>query len=241
MRINPAALAKSIGSLDTLDGEFNLEQSLQAAVLAAKSLFKADGAGLMLADSEGRLRWASATDRRAEIAEDSQEVLAQGPCQTAFTQVAPAVMRDARLEPHWGEMTLILAEEAEIRAALSVPVEARGGPIGTLDVYSAAPRDWDASEISAVQAYAGIVASLLVSAIDAHAKGRLAEQLQTALDHRVLIEQAKGVLMERDGLDAPAAFERIRTSARSSRRSAADIARELLASVPRRTRQQRQA
>ena len=119
-------------------------------------------------------------------------------------------------------MTLVLAD-VQILAALSVPVEARGGPIGTLDIYSSTPRDWDASEVGAVQAYAGILANLLVSAIDAHARGPLAEQLQVALDHRLLIEQAKGVLMEREGVDAPAAFERIRTSARSSRRSAADV------------------
>jgi AmiR/NasT family two-component response regulator len=63
--------------------------------------------------------------------------------------------------------------------------------------------------------------------------------LQIALEHRVLIEQAKGVLMERDGMDAPAAFERIRTSARTSRRSAAEIARELLATVSRRNAEPR--
>lgn len=141
-------------------------------------------------------------------------------------------MRDARAEPHWGEITLVLTD-AEIRAAVSVPVEANGGPIGSLDVYVAEPRDWDASEISAVQAYAGIIANLLVSAVAAHANGRLAKQLQVALEHRVLIEQAKGVLMERDGVDAPAAFERIRTTARSSRRSAAEIARDLLTSMAR--------
>jgi GAF domain-containing protein len=234
MRSDPAALAKSIGSLENLDAEFNLNQSLQAAVMAAKALFRADGAGLMLADANGRLRWASATDERAEAAEDIQELSGQGPCQVAFAQRTPAAMRDAKVEPHWGEMTLVLAD-VQIRAALSVPVEARGGPIGTLDIYSTTPRDWDASEISAVQAYAGILSNLLVSAIDAHARGRLAEQLQVALDHRLLIEQAKGVLMEREGLDAPAAFERIRMSARSSRRSAADVARELLATVSRRS------
>jgi GAF domain-containing protein len=234
MRIDPADLAKSIGSLDSLDAEDNLERSLQAAVVAAKALFNADGAGLMLADAEGRLRWATATDERARVAEDTQEALGQGPCQVAFTQAAPAAMRDARVEPQWGEITLVLTD-AEIRAAVSVPVEANGGPIGTLDIYAAEPRDWDASEISAVQAYAGIVATLLVSAVAAHANGRLARQLQVALEHRVLIEQAKGVLMERDGVDAPAAFERIRSTARSSRRTVAEIARELLASVTRRT------
>ena len=234
MRIDPTALPKSIGSLESLDAEENLDRSLLAAVMAATSLFSADGAGLMLADADGRLHWASATDDTAAIVEDTQEALGQGPCQVAFTQAAPAAMRDARLEPRWGEVTLVLAD-AEIRSALSVPVEANGGPIGTLDIYAVEPRDWDASEIRAVQAYAGMLANLLVSAVAAHPTGRLARQLQVALDHRVLIEQAKGVLMEREGMDAPAAFEHIRTTARNSRRTAAEVAGELLASVTRRT------
>jgi GAF domain-containing protein len=233
MRIDPTALAKSIGSLDNLDPEDNLERSLQDAVTAAKALFNAAGAGLMLVDSDGRLRWASASDERAQAAEDNQEVFAQGPCMAAFAQAAPMAMRDARAEPHWGEITVALVA-AEMRAVLSVPVEVNGGPIGTLDIYSSTPRDWDASEVSAVQAYAGIVANLLVSAVAAHTRGVLAEQLKQALEHRKLIEQAKGVLMEREGVDAPAAFERIRTSARSSRRTAVSVARELLAGVTRR-------
>ena len=152
----------------------------------------------------------------------------------AFAEMAPMQMRDARVEPEWGEITLVMAAE-EVLASLSVPVEMNGSPIGTLDIYSAAPRDWDASEVSAVQAYAGLVANLLVSAVAAHAKGQLAAQLQIALDHRVLIEQAKGALMAREGLDERAAFERIRIMARSSNRTAAAVARELLATVTQRT------
>jgi hypothetical protein len=61
--------------------------------------------------------------------------------------------------------------------------------------------------VSVAHAYAGVVASLLGSAVAAHASSRLANQLQTALDSRVLIEQAKGVLMASEKLDAHTAFE----------------------------------
>jgi hypothetical protein len=74
-----------------------------------------------------------------------------------------------------------------------------GGVIGTLDIYARKPRGWDPSGVAAPQAYAGVVASLLGSAVAAHASSRLATQLQTALDSRVLIEQAKGVLMAASG------------------------------------------
>jgi GAF domain-containing protein len=114
----------------------------------------------------------------------------------AFTSGRPAVMHDATMEQRWGEIALTFVE-VQIRSGLSVPVELGGGPIGTLDVYAAEPRGWDHSEVGALQAYAGVVASLLGAAATAHLKGVLAEQLQAALHSRLLIERAKGTLMER--------------------------------------------
>jgi len=76
------------------------------------------------------------------------------------------------------------------------------------------------------------VASLLAAAVTAKVKGRLADQLQAALEHRWLIEQAKGMVMGREGLDAQAAFERLRQSARSSSRRLVDVASEVTAGKP---------
>ena len=64
---------------------------------------------------------------------------------------------------------------------LSVPIYVGGGPVGTLDVGTAGPRQWDDSAAAALQAYAGLVASLLVAAVGARRTGRLADQLQVAL------------------------------------------------------------
>ena len=95
-------------------------------------------------------------------------------------------------------------------------------------MYAGEPRDRDASEISALQAYAGVVASLLAAAAQAQLKGRLAAQLQVALETRVLIEQAKGALMVRE-TDEATAFEWLRLSARSSGRTVTVVAEEILA------------
>jgi GAF domain-containing protein len=231
MPIDPSGLAKSIGALHTLDPRRGLAPTLQQVADAAKQLFGADAAGLMLIDQEGLLRWASASDQSAQTVEDSQERLAQGPCAVAFSQRLPAAIRNVRTEPGWGEFTQVLISEG-ICAALSVPVELDGGVIGTLDVYTAKPRDWDPSEVAALQAYAGLVASLLSAAVTAQVEGRLADQLQAALEHRWLIEQAKGVLMGREQLDAQAAFERLRRAARSSTRRLADVARDVTDGTP---------
>jgi GAF domain-containing protein len=231
MPIDPTDLAKSIGALGSLDPERGLARTLQQVTDGAKQLFRADGAGLMLIDAEGVLRWASASDQTAQTVEDGQERLAQGPCAVAFSQRLPAAIRDLRTEPDWQEFTQVLVSEG-INAALSVPVELDGGVIGTLDIYAHNPRDWDPSEVAALQAYAGLVASLLMAAVTAQVKGRLADQLQAALEHRWLIEQAKGVLMGREDLDAQTAFERLRGAARSSTRRLADVAKDVTAGQP---------
>jgi hypothetical protein len=97
MPIDPSMLAKSIGTLTDLHPDQDLPATLQQAVIAAKQLFEADAAGVMLVDLDGTL------------------------------------------ERRWGEIALVFVE-VHIRSGLSVPVDLGGGPIGTLDVYVAAPR-----------------------------------------------------------------------------------------------------
>jgi len=190
MPIDPALLATSIGVLADLDPERDLPATLQRAVKVAKQLFDADTAGITLTDATGRLHWASGADQRAQALENNQEVLAAGPCAEAFTTGRPAAMYDAHQERRrggpWGEISLAIAD-LEPRSALSVPVEFGGSPIGTLDVYATNPREWDQSEISALQTCAGVVASLLGAAAKAEIGGWLADQLQVALDS-VLLE-----------------------------------------------------
>jgi GAF domain-containing protein len=228
MPIDPSMLAKSIGTLTDLHPDQDLPATLQQAVQAAKQLFDADAAGVMLVDVDGHLRWASASDQRAQTLEDNQEVFAAGPCMEAYTSGRPAAMHDAAMERRWGEITLTMVE-VQIRSGLSVPIDLGGGPIGTLDVYGAESRGWDQSEVTALQAYAGIVASLLLAAAKAQLKGALADQLQVALDSRGLIERAKGALMERERLDDQEAFTHLRRAARSSGRKLSEVAAEVAA------------
>jgi hypothetical protein len=150
MPIDPAALARNLSSLADLDAEQDLARAMQQLVSAAKALLGVDGAGLMLADERGDLRWATASDQQTQIVEEGQERLGQGPCVNAFAEHAPMAMRDATKEPHWGKITDVVTGQ-EMRASLSVPVQLEGGPIGSLDLYSAKPRDWDQAEISAAQ------------------------------------------------------------------------------------------
>jgi len=183
MPINPALLATSIGALADLDPETDLPASLHRAVTVAKQLFNADAAGITLTDTAGMLHWASGSDQRAQAVENDREACATGPCVEAFTTGRPAVMYDAYQERRrggpWGEVSLAIAD-LEPRSALSVPIELGDGPIGTLDIYVTNPRGWDHTDVCALEAYAGVVASLLGAAAKAHLSGRLADQLQVA-------------------------------------------------------------
>jgi GAF domain-containing protein len=227
MPIDHAALVQNVSSLGALDPEQDLGRAMQQITSAAKELLRVDGAGLMLADERGQLRWATASDQPTQIVEEGQERLGQGPCVNAFAAHAPMAMRDAAKEPHWGKITDVVTGQ-EMRAGLSVPVQLEGGPIGSLDLYSAKPRDWDQAEISAAQVYAALAATLLSQAVGAQVKGRLAEQLQVAFKHRTRIERAKGMLIIQEGIDDAEAFERLRSAARSSRRPLIEVVDEVL-------------
>jgi GAF domain-containing protein len=229
--IDPADLVVSIAPPCKLEFDRGLARTLQQVVDAAEELLDVDGVGLMLADSNGQLRRASASNQQVQTIEEHQERAALGLAAAALAKRNPVSIRDAHQDSDdYGLYTVL--NDARMVAALSVPVDLDGDPIGTLGVYSATPRDWTDNKVSAVQAYAGIVASLLAAAVAAHVQGKRAVQLQTALDRRTLIEQAKGMLMAKEGIDAASAFERLRTAARSSRRRIVDVAHDLIADRP---------
>jgi AmiR/NasT family two-component response regulator len=87
---------------------------------------------------------------------------------------------------------------------------------------------WDESEIAALGAYNDLLEARLSGAIVAQKHGKIVDQLQFALDGRVAIERAIGLLMGREGIDGTAAFNQLRQAARSSRRRVREIAEEIL-------------
>jgi transcriptional regulator with GAF, ATPase, and Fis domain len=223
-RIDVEALLKSIGSLQELGfRQRGLDPAMQQVVDAAKSLFRSDGAGLMLIGQGEVLRWVTATDPRAQVLEAAQERLGEGPCVEAFEKGTLQQISDTAAEERWPELTRVLRHDG-VHAVLSVPVQVAQGTVGSLNFYLAEPHEWDHSERNAAEVYGRLAGALLGSALTAELQGRLIEQLQWALDHRILIEQAKGILMGRENISADVAYQRMRSAARSSRRPVAEVA-----------------
>jgi GAF domain-containing protein len=226
--IDPEALAKSIERLQGAGlGDDGLAKALRLVVDETEQIFGVDGAGMMLLVPDDGLRYVAASDERGRALEQIHEQVGEGPCLVAFSTDKPIATSDATTDQRWPAFGRLVAEHG-IRAVLGVPVDLQGGPIGTLNVYAVQAHVWDPSEMEAIQAYARVAGTMLGAAIQAEVKDVVARQLQVALDHRVLIEQAKGVLIERHGIDAQTAFQRLRRHARSRQEPLTDLARRVI-------------
>jgi GAF domain-containing protein len=99
-------------------------------------------------------------------------------------------------------------------SVLGIPMHLEGTTIGALNVYADQPRAWTDDEVNAAQPLADMATAYVVMVGQLRSAEQLAEQLQHALDSRVIIEQAKGVLATARDIDISAAFELLRRGRR---------------------------
>lgn len=225
--MNSTQLNQSLERLRRHDLAHDVAGALEALVAAAEGVFGVDGAGLMVADADRVLRYVAATDPTAEVLEAVQEQHGMGPCVESLVLDELVQTSDLRTDSRWPGL-LAGHPDVALGAVLGVPVHVAGVAVGSLNVYRHDPFEWDESDQQALLAYAELGQSVLAGAVHTHQQSRIVEQLEGALESRVTIERAVGILMERHGLDAVAAFEQLRREARSSRRRVRDLARDLL-------------
>jgi PAS domain S-box-containing protein len=214
-------------ALEGLDLAADLDGALQVLVDAGMSLLGVGGIGLMLADSQGRLCTAGGSDEALLAFLRAQEHTVKGPSVHAFLLERAVQSGDLARDPRWPQ----LADAATVhglRAVLAVPVGLYGGPIGACLVVSATPRTWTDGDTAAAAAYASVLAALLELAAEAQRGAGLSDRLQELLAGRVVVEQAKGALMARRGIDAETAADQLEKLARRSGRPLEEIAAGLL-------------
>lgn len=230
--VDGRALEQAINRLSasTTDG-VGLEEALELVVRSSHELFSLAGTGVMIFDDLVVLRYVAASDERAAILEKVQEQTAQGPCVDAAVYGTIVESADVASDERWPELARGIKGQG-VRGVLGIPIRLSGGTVGSLNVYSDSRYGWDASDRAAIGAYEEFIERLLQAAIAAHKQGAVIEQLQYALDNRVVVERAVGLIMGRDQIDAPAAFERLRSSARRQRVRTAEIAERHLAGEP---------
>jgi GAF domain-containing protein len=227
-RVDSEALGASLRRLTQHHQDATvLETSLRELVDACNGIFRLRGSGVMLADERGELRYATASDRTSQLLEDAQLATGEGPCVDTFVRDEMVSCSDVRNDPRWPTLGSRLAGQP-VRAVLGVPIRLASATVGSLDVYREQEHEWDDSERTALSRYGAVAGQLLVAAVSAERSGVLADQLTYAVQHRAPIERGVGYLMARDGIVQVESFNRLRTAARSSRRTMGDVADALL-------------
>jgi GAF domain-containing protein len=227
--VDGEALARSLADLKLPDRDgTDVQGGIARVVFSAANVFAGSGVGLMLIAEDGHtLRYIASSDEVARRLEQAHEQAGEGPCVDAFVCDACVKTADLTSEPRWPDLRAALADEP-VRAVLGLPTRL-GAPVGTLNVYCERPRAWDETEVAALESYNALLEARLAEALVTRQHDRVVAQLQFALDSRVTIERAIGLLMGRDGMDGAAAFNELRREARSSRRRVHAVAKELLA------------
>jgi GAF domain-containing protein len=229
--IDRDALERSLLALREHDYQAHLIDALRRVLGATRELFSASGAGLMLVDDSSALCAVAATDEAGRRLEARQEEVGHGPCVDSLLLDQVTETSDLAEDERWPQLVPELPR-AGVRAVLGVPIHLGGVAIGSLNVYRDAPYRWDGSEIAALTSYSSLIESVLGAALQAHQRTQLAEQLQHALDNRVVIDRAVGAIMARERVDPVTAFNRLRSTARSSERKIVDVAEQLLSAIP---------
>lgn len=228
MTFSAKELREALKGLDHLRyGTNDLEQAVELIVSTTHDLFSVDGAALMLLDRDLSLRNAAASDRRMDVLESLQAEHGVGPCMLAFQEKTLVCSEDLVSDKRFGEFSSA-AVEAGLRAVLASPIPYAMDAVGVVAVFSAKPYAWTPEGELALTSFTNLAALAIATTMQSEERGELTDQLKHALDARVLIEQAKGVLMARDGVDARQAFEELRAQARRSRKKLADLAGEVV-------------
>ncbi|RKQ87159.1 GAF domain-containing protein [Solirubrobacter pauli] len=221
-------LHRALRELETRNEATPLLEAIQHAVRSAAALFNVTGSGVMFIDDAQVLHYAAASDGHGRELERAQVRAGTGPCVQALVTNEVVRTEDVTTDERWPEIHAEM-RETKVRSVLGVPIHVGGTVVGSLDAYCDKHHHWSEDEMNGLQAYAKLIERFLLTALQAQRNEETVRQLEHALEHRVVIERAVGMLMERHGLTALDAFERLRGDARRSRRRAADIAGEILA------------
>jgi GAF domain-containing protein len=224
--IDEQALRSTLQQLRQAAFDADVVGVLQRTVDDVHAVFGYNGAGVMFVTETGYLSYVAASDDAARDLEEAQAVAGQGPCYESYVYCREVVSSDVHQDDRWPELRTRLSRH--VRAVAGIPILLGGSPVGTLNVYRESPVEWDASDLNALTVFSSLIADVLAGALTAQDRSTVADQLQYALDYRVVIERAVGYLMGSHGLDAVTAFDLLRRRARDSRRRIADVATDVL-------------
>ncbi len=214
---------------DTLVDDFDVVELMGLLVERSVELLDASAAGLLLADNDDMLRLMASTSEAMELVELFQVQNDEGPCLDCYRGGEPVVADDlARAGGRWPRFAHY-AVNAGFSSAHALPLRLRGRILGALNLFRDERGGLGQADVAIGQALAD-AATIAVLQFRAMGEATLvAEQLQAALQTRIVIEQAKGVLAERADIGMDEAFSRLRGYARSHHRLLSEVADDVVA------------
>jgi GAF domain-containing protein len=220
-----ALLAQTFVDLvDTLVDDFDVVDLLTLVADRCVDVLDITAAGLMLVAPEGDLRVVAFSSEEVRVVELFELQAEEGPCLDSYRSGLPIVNQDLeKVDGRWPNFAPV-ALAAGYRSVHAMPMRLRGAIIGALNLFRADVGDLGEFDLLAAQALADVATIAILHHRAASEAQLVNEQLTLALNSRIIIEQAKGVLSERSGLDMDHAFARMRKHARDHNLRLVDVA-----------------
>lgn len=214
---------------DSLVDDFDVVDVLQHLVDECISLFDASAAGILLLSPTNQLEVIVSTSERSELVELMQLKVGAGPCVEATTTGEVVSVDDIdQIADRWPAFAAD-ARASGFSSIHAIPLRLRDSTLGSLNLLRDEPGPLNAADAAAAQALADIATISILQQRLVEESELAQAQLQRALDSRVVIEQAKGYLAQRQGIDMDEAFALIRSHARRTQTRIGVVAAEVIA------------
>ncbi|HLK95003.1 MAG TPA: GAF and ANTAR domain-containing protein [Nocardioidaceae bacterium] len=213
---------------DTLVDTFDVFEFLGLVTLRTAELVQSEAAGLCLADGDGRLQFMAASNETTELLELFQVQTDEGPCQDCFHSGTAVVNADlTQAGDRWPRFAP-RAVESGYRSVHAIPLRLRQSTVGALNLFNGDAGRLEPEEVDVVQALADVATIGLLQERALRRAEVLSEQLQSALDSRVVIEQAKGAVAQLHSVSIDEAFQLMRGYARRNRTRLLEVAQAVV-------------
>jgi GAF domain-containing protein len=208
-----------------LPARYDLEEALEELTKSATAVLGLRGSGVTMAE-KGRLHYVTAVNHSSGELERIQEETQAGPCRDAYDTGEVVRVTDVRQEfTRWPDFS-----DTAIRVGVAgIPMRLADEIIGALNIDAAEPREWSDEDIAVAVVLADVATSYVINASKLRQQEQLSEQLQRALESRVVIEQAKGITAHQNSVSIDQAYQRMRGHARSNNTSLRVVAEAIVA------------
>jgi GAF domain-containing protein len=213
---------------DTLVDDFDIIELLTLLTDRCVEVLDVAAAGLMLIAPDGELRVMASSSEAMRVLELFELQSEEGPCLDSFrTGIAVAGADLGAADGRWPKFS-VEAVAAGFNSVQALPMRLRGTVIGALNLFRAGTGNMEPSDVDAAQALADVATIAVLQHRAVLAAQLINDQLQHALNSRIVIEQAKGMVGERIGLDMEQAFKRLRHHARHHNLRLVDVASDVI-------------